>query len=82
MQRINPNQDYEVRDWAKKFGVTPGGTEDRGGESQQPSRGCRVTHLKNRKQKPTQHARPTERKYHGKVIDIDLRSERRQAWKR
>jgi Protein of unknown function (DUF3606) len=21
--RINLNQDYEVRDWAKKFGVTP-----------------------------------------------------------
>ncbi len=21
--RINVNQDYELRDWAKKFGVTP-----------------------------------------------------------
>jgi hypothetical protein len=22
-QRINVNQDYELRDWSKKFGVTP-----------------------------------------------------------
>ena len=22
-QRINVNEDYELRDWAKKFGVTP-----------------------------------------------------------
>jgi len=22
-KRINPNEDYEIRDWSKKFGVSP-----------------------------------------------------------
>jgi hypothetical protein len=27
-KRINVNQDYEVRDWSKKFGVTPDRLKD------------------------------------------------------
>lgn len=28
--RINVNESYELRDWSKKFNVTPGATQGRG----------------------------------------------------
>ena len=51
-QRINVNQDYEVRDWAKKFGVTA--EELKTAVAKVGNQAADVeSHFKNRKQQST-----------------------------